>query len=249
MLSLARLGGVGGAAFDGVRRWDVALGPYFPGSALRSRNLSCGLLRQWREHVKPWHMVAWVTCSRRLSLIFRPSEQTCPTQCDTCTAPPVPLWEHPLFTAWELLVHHASLHDHLCRFHSPEFIPTNDVLSGEISVFVCLLSVSADKRLAGPLPADLHPSTALQLQPGKPDFQVSHPHALDCCPLTCANIKERESERERAGEREKQERSEMEKYPSLWLLGGVQRRIAHSWANLHRYRTSPVHFSLLCFLS
>lgn len=99
-------------------------------------------------------------------------------------------------------------------------------LSALVFVFACLPSVCPDKRLARPLPSDLHPSTVLQLQPGKPDFQVSHPHVLDCCHLTCANINEREGERGR--ERARVERSEMEKYPSLWLLGGVQKRIAHS---------------------
>lgn len=75
-------------------------------------------------------------------------------------------------------------------------------LSALVFVFACLPSVCPDKRLARPLPSDLHPSTVLQLQPGKPDFQVSHPHVLDCCHLTCANIKKRERarERERASE-------------------------------------------------
>ncbi|KAI4819429.1 hypothetical protein KUCAC02_004675, partial [Chaenocephalus aceratus] len=34
-------------------------------------------------------------------------------------------------------------------------------------------------------------------QQGKPDFQVFHPHLLDCCPLTCANMKERDGEKDR----------------------------------------------------
>lgn len=72
-------------------------------------------------------------------------------------------------------------------------------LSALVFVFACLLSVCPDKRLARPLPSDLHPST-VQLQPAKPDFQVSHPHVLDCCHLTCANIKEREGKRERERE-------------------------------------------------
>ncbi|KAJ4946079.1 hypothetical protein JOQ06_023754, partial [Pogonophryne albipinna] len=50
------------------------------------------------------------------------------------------------------------------------------------------------KRLAGPLPSGLHPQSSHQQ--GKPDFQVFHPHLLDCCPLTCANMKERDGEKE-----------------------------------------------------
>lgn len=50
-------------ALGRVRRWVVVLGPHLPGSALCSRNLSFSLLRQCREHVKLWHMVARVTCS------------------------------------------------------------------------------------------------------------------------------------------------------------------------------------------
>lgn len=157
--------------------------------------------------MKPWHMVARVTCSLCLSLIFRPSEQTCPTQRDTCTAPPAPRFGKTPF------IHRvrAARPPHFASgrlvpiLSGPKFIPTNDVLSGEL-LFLCVCVVcclsSADKRLAGPLPSDLHPSTVLQLQPGEPDFQVSHPHVLDCCPLTCANIKEREREKQRAGEGE-----------------------------------------------
>lgn len=84
VFSLAPLVGLGVPRFDRARLWVMAFGPHLPGS----RNLSCNLLRQWGEHVKPWHMVARVTCSLCLSLIFRPTEQTCPTQRDTCTAPP-----------------------------------------------------------------------------------------------------------------------------------------------------------------
>lgn len=135
--SLAPLGGLGVPRFDRARLWVVAFGPHLPGS----RNLSCNLLRQWGEHVKPWHMVARVTCSLCLSLIFRPSEQTRPTQRDTCTAPPaLRFGKHPLFTTWELLVHRTLLRVDLRRFSGPKFIPPNGVLSGEF-LFFCVFCV------------------------------------------------------------------------------------------------------------
>lgn len=55
-------------------------------------------------------------------------------------------------------------------------------------------------------------------------------------------------EREREMERGRVEKSEMERYPRLWLLGGAQQRIPHSWANLHSHRTSPVHSPLFSLL-
>lgn len=200
VFSLAPLGGVGVPRFDGVRRWVVAFGPHLPGSALRSRNLSCGLLRQWEEHVKPWHMVAWVTCSLCLALIFRASAQTRPTQwhlyCSTWPA----LWEHPLFTVGELFVHH-TLFTTTCA-HSPAKSSSWLMMFCVENFCFCVFAVCLCRQKARPLPSNLHPSTVLQLQPGKPDFQVSHPHVLDCSLLTCANIKERE--RERKGERERE---------------------------------------------
>lgn len=75
---------------------------------------------------------------------------------------------------------------------------------------VCCLSLQTKGRLGLRHQISIH----LQFfhQPGKPDFQVSHPHALDCCPLTCANMSE--MERGRAG------KSEMEKKISRPLVTG-----------------------------
>lgn len=80
---------------------------------------------------------------------------------------------------------------------------------------VCCLSLQTKGRLGLRHQISIH----LQFfhQPGKPDFQVSHPHALDCCPLTCANMSEMER-----GRAEKSEMEKKKKYPGLWLLGGVQ---------------------------
>ena len=227
-----------GKGSKGLDGWEgglvVMLGPELPGSSLSSRNPSFGLIRQWREHVRLWHMVARVTCSFCLTLNFWPLEQNLPTpwllHCSTCL--PVlsslhsvsPFILHvlsQLTSVWQVCVlHAASPYFHWfysCTPHSRSFtllhvIMTNDPLSESfIDRFppflqVCVFALCLSRQNAGWAPAIRSPSIQTPQvnsfhQPGKPDFQVSHPHSLDCCPLTCANMKEREREREKGGSR------------------------------------------------
>lgn len=64
-----------------------------------------------------------------------------------------------------------------------------------VGVFaVCLSRQKAGRAQAITSPTFHSPQGNSFHQPGKPDFQVSHPHPLDCSPLTCANIKDRDGE-------------------------------------------------------
>lgn len=243
--------GLGVWWLDEVRRWAVVLGPHHPGSSLCSRNLSLSLLRQWGEHVRLLHMVARVTCSLCLTLIFWPSEQRLSTLM-TRVLLHLPPWlsGHQGVLVPPLIL--STLSQIICVWHVCvlravtltillEVILTNDVLSeslvDRIPLFVCLLSVSPDKRLTGPPPSTLHPSTVLL--PARQTWLSSLPPA--CIGLLSSHLCKYEREMERG----RVEKGEMEKYPSLWLLGGAQKkRIPHSWANLHSHWTSPVHSRL-----
>lgn len=102
----------------------------------------------------------------------------------------------------------------------------------------CLLSVSLDKRPAGSLPSDLHPSAVYMWTPSTSQANLTFKaptHTYWTAVLSPVQIWTRESCRE--GRVEK-------RYPGLWLLGGAQKRIPHSWANLHSHGTSPVHYPL-----
>lgn len=167
-----------------VRRWVAVLGPHLPGSSLCSRNLSFSLLRQWGEHVRLWHMVARVTCLLCLALNFWPLEQNLPTlmtpallhlpPCSLSTLRLVPpfTWHVPVCltglcplcynTSFPYTVVPPSPTLSLCCRSLWLMIFRANRSSTEFlcfCVFVCLLSVSPDKRLAGPPPSDLHPST------------------------------------------------------------------------------------------
>lgn len=96
----------------------------------------------------------------------------------------------------QLLISHAPLSRSVL-----EVIMSNDALSETLVdrihlffVCLCVCCLSPQTKAWLGLCHQIH----LQVfhQPGKPDFQVSHPHALDCRPLTCANMKERDGERE-----------------------------------------------------
>jgi len=71
----------------------------------------------------------------------------------------------------------------------------SEMLIGRIPLFlrVCCLSLQTKGWLGPCHQVSIHPQSSHQQ--GKPDFQVFHPHLLDCCPLTCANMKERDGEK------------------------------------------------------
>ncbi len=152
--------------------------------ALCSRNLSFSLLRQWGEHVTLCHMVARVTCSLCLALNFWPLEQNLPTLMTPALLHLLPCSLSTLRSAppliWHVLVCLTGLCPSCCNSSLPyTVVPPSPTLSLcyrslwlmifrvnrslteflRFCMFVCLLSVSPDKRLAGPLPSDLHPST------------------------------------------------------------------------------------------
>lgn len=172
-------GGARGPRGRRVRRWVVVLGPHLPGSSLCSRNLSFSLLRQWGEHVRLWHMVARVTCSLCLALNFWPLEQNLPTHMTPMLLHLPPCSLSTLRSVPPFILHFPVLSQISCvwqvcalRGATPYFgyrsswlmiiwakrSPTEFL---RFCMFVCLLSVSPDKRSAGPPPSDLHPSAVV----------------------------------------------------------------------------------------
>lgn len=162
----------------------------------------------------------------------------------------------------------CSFSNHLCLtglrppccnslFHMPptrtlsrelEVIMTNDVLSETLIdriplfLYVCVFAVCLPRQKAGWASAIRSPSI-YSSSTSQANLTFKSPtHTYWTALLSPVQIWKREMERGRV------ENSEMEKYPGLWLLGGAQKRIPHSWANLHSHGTSPVHSPLFSFL-
>lgn len=220
----------GFGALGRVRRWVggwvvVVLGPHLPGSALCSRNLSFSLLRQCREHVKLWHMVARVTCSL---WSFGPWSETVPP-CMTpavlhlpcslvlmCFGPSIHLAGlHPIRYNWlhDFVYGSGGPHDKWC-------IEWNAHLQNSlffVCLFACLLSGSPDKRLTGPPPSDLHLSTVLQL--ARQTWLSSLPPT--CIGLLSSHLCKYEREREMA--RGRVERAKWKNIPAFGYWAGCRK--------------------------
>lgn len=129
----------GGWVSGWVGGWVVAvvLGPQHSGSSLSSRNLSFYLIRQCREHVRLWHMLAKVTNSLCLPLNFWPLEKSLPTLMTPSLLHQVP-WTSALPAVSLLLFVRADFVSHTTAPNLKYFSSLNKLKYEETIIIKCL---------------------------------------------------------------------------------------------------------------